>query len=772
MALPVLLSAGCAGHADWLEARAWPVRVNAPPKAFRAGAARVDMTPPVGYPTGGHGPAGSVSRGYWGRLYARAFYFEDTMGRKLVLVSCETFAIPRALHFEVARRVADLGLYREQIVLAATHTHQGPGNYMSVAAYNQFGSNKPGFDVALFNFLAVRISEAIRLARLNAEADRKIELVVHTGTVGDLLRNRAPLPFLLNPNREEIMKDLDQGTVSPCLRECGRRCPDSDGFDCEPPDGWDCQQGCPRLRALDRTITLLEVRQKGQSPWIGLLVFLAVHPTVLHHEAPFFSSDFTGVTVRSLERTLGGDKSLPVVAFFNGADGDVSARRRQRDLRDVLALARLFEADIRRVLKESQRLLAPPLGVDVRYVEADTSFERECDSASWPAVAIGRRPLFGASGFGGGEGDRTAVYDLGWKEGARTEPRSGQGPKLGAFDSRLLPDIKLTGLLAPRESFPRELPITWATIGSFAVATFPVEMTTAMAAEIRKKLGLKHGEAEIVGLANEYASYVTTPSEYAAQNYEGGSTIWGPQEGPYLGCVLEKLIHAEQGPPSRPPASDAWFDPGPLPSEPFGPEFCGDRRTAPDEELDHVLLDNLKRPHRKLPWFQWEEALEMRCHDFVTTNPVASTNDVHCTKAGSERDLPKVEILVEDGPHWNPFSTPAGAENDMGFGILTMLVDAADESGKVITCGGAAKGFVCDAVTSFVSGSQPYRRRWASFWITPMLEDRSGKRFRFEISTRFNGQRCSEPFTVDPDGVSEGRVPEFLPGASATSCPR
>jgi hypothetical protein len=209
-----------------------------------------------------------------------------------------------------------------------------------------------------------------------------------------------------------------------------------------------------------------------------------------------------------------------------------------------------------------------------------------------------------------------------------------------------------------------------------------------------------------------------------------------------------------------------------LPSEPFGPEFCGDRRTAPDEELDHVLLDNLKRPHRKLPWFQWEEALEMRCHDFVTTNPVASTNDVHCTKAGSERDLPKVEILVEDGPHWNPFSTPAGAENDMGFGILTMLVDAADESGKVITCGGAAKGFVCDAVTSFVSGSQPYRRRWASFWITPMLEDRSGKRFRFEISTRFNGQRCSEPFTVDPDGVSEGRVPEFLPGASATSCPR
>src|SRR6202162_5412329 len=45
------------------------------------GAARIDTTPPPGYPNGGDGPAASVARGYWTRLHARAFFFQDSGGR-------------------------------------------------------------------------------------------------------------------------------------------------------------------------------------------------------------------------------------------------------------------------------------------------------------------------------------------------------------------------------------------------------------------------------------------------------------------------------------------------------------------------------------------------------------------------------------------------------------------------------------------------------------------------------------------------------------------
>lgn len=38
----------------------------------------------------------------------------------------------------------------------------------------------------------------------------------------------------------------------------------------------------------------------------------------------------------------------------------------------------------------------------------------------------------------------------------------------------------------------------------------------------------------IAGLAYDYLQYVTTPQEYAQQSYEGGSTLFGPNEGPFI----------------------------------------------------------------------------------------------------------------------------------------------------------------------------------------------------------------------------------------------
>jgi neutral ceramidase len=103
------------------------------------------------------------------RLRARAFFFEDRAGHALALVSCDLFALPGGLHAKVAERIAakagkqglSVSLPPESLILAATHTHHSPGNYMTARVYNQFGSAYSGFSKPLFEFLADRIADAV-----------------------------------------------------------------------------------------------------------------------------------------------------------------------------------------------------------------------------------------------------------------------------------------------------------------------------------------------------------------------------------------------------------------------------------------------------------------------------------------------------------------------------------------------------------------------------------------------------------------------------------
>jgi hypothetical protein len=121
-----------------------------------AGAGLEEITPYAGIPLGGHGPGGRIARGTWMPLYARAFYFEDDQGQAVALVSCDLFAIPGALRAEVLRLVnkSKKRLEPGALILSATHTHHGPGNFLSADVYNAVGSPLPNFDYKLFSFLA------------------------------------------------------------------------------------------------------------------------------------------------------------------------------------------------------------------------------------------------------------------------------------------------------------------------------------------------------------------------------------------------------------------------------------------------------------------------------------------------------------------------------------------------------------------------------------------------------------------------------------------
>ena len=69
---------------------------------------------------------------------------------------------------------------------------------------------------------------------------------------------------------------------------------------------------------------------------------------------------------------------------------------------------------------------------------------------------------------------------------------------------------------------------------------------------LRSSDGDEHWEVIVTGLANGYAGYVTTPEEYAAQRYEGASTLYGQNTlGAYAQCLCELtkdvIIHSEGG---------------------------------------------------------------------------------------------------------------------------------------------------------------------------------------------------------------------------------
>lgn len=223
---------GCANYRFPLPAVT--LAAPAPPRdGFWAGADREELTPPPGFPNAGHGPPAAIARGYWSRLYARAFYFRDQQGHIAVLVSCDLFAMSRGLWQAVLKKVNDDGVYLppESLVLAATHTHHGPGGFMTASGYNVLASPAPGFDRELFRHLTDRIALAVETAGRHAV---RAQLALHQGSLS-IQRNRAIVPFFANPD----------AVTTAIMNDSGVQCPDNDNL-------------CARLKAVDNTLLSLE----------------------------------------------------------------------------------------------------------------------------------------------------------------------------------------------------------------------------------------------------------------------------------------------------------------------------------------------------------------------------------------------------------------------------------------------------------------------------------------------------------------------------------
>lgn len=94
---------------------------------WKAGAARVEITPTRPVWMAGYAARKKPSEGVLQPLYARAVALQDEKGDRAVLVSADLLGFPQAVSRRIAQRVRkEHRLPRERLVLNASHTHGGP----------------------------------------------------------------------------------------------------------------------------------------------------------------------------------------------------------------------------------------------------------------------------------------------------------------------------------------------------------------------------------------------------------------------------------------------------------------------------------------------------------------------------------------------------------------------------------------------------------------------------------------------------------------------
>lgn len=100
---------------------------GASPSIWKAGVARVVITPQEPMWMAGYGTRDKPAEGKLQDLYARALALESPAGERLVLVTTDLVGLPAVLTESVAGSLHDnYGLARAQIMFTSSHTHSGP----------------------------------------------------------------------------------------------------------------------------------------------------------------------------------------------------------------------------------------------------------------------------------------------------------------------------------------------------------------------------------------------------------------------------------------------------------------------------------------------------------------------------------------------------------------------------------------------------------------------------------------------------------------------
>ena len=235
------------------------------PSTLYAGAARVEITPPVGTPLAGYARRkGKPSQGVRDPLYVRALALSDGEDT-ILLISADLLIIPPTMVEKMVHRLSsELHLPRQAIILTATHTHSGAGAIAPGPLYRiVFGRYSPRIEAMVMD----RMSMAARQA----------------------LEQQQPVRWGIGM-REDFLEGLVENWMIP--------------------DG-----------TVDAGLRVFLVESLEGRPQ-AIVVNAAAHPTLLSSKQMRFSADYPGVLTQRVEAAYPG----VVCLFVNGAAGDLRPR--------------------------------------------------------------------------------------------------------------------------------------------------------------------------------------------------------------------------------------------------------------------------------------------------------------------------------------------------------------------------------------------------------------------------------------------------------------
>lgn len=261
---------------------------GAGPRALRAGAAKADITLPLGANNGGVILRGGPATRVHDPLHARCLVLDDGQ-TKIALVICDNLGIDREV-FDHARRLIhkETGIPGDNVLMAATHTHSGPSWH---------GRDDEDGDYP--NFLARRIADGVARAVRNLEPARIGWAVAREpNQVFNRRWRMKPGAALANP-----FGGMDQVRMNPPRGSA----------DLLEPAG-----------PTDPEIAFLSVQARSGRP-IALLANYSLH-YVGGTRPGDMSADYFAVFADRIQQLLGADRLDPpfVGMLCNGTSGDVN----------------------------------------------------------------------------------------------------------------------------------------------------------------------------------------------------------------------------------------------------------------------------------------------------------------------------------------------------------------------------------------------------------------------------------------------------------------
>ena len=244
---------------------------------LRAGAAHIDLVPPLGLPMIGYVRQEHGARGYGLPLEAGALVLESEGGR-IVLCGVDVVGTGGAGCDELVARVARAtGAESSGVLLNWSHTHLAP----PIGPLGVWSGVDDATRASADAYARVLADTVVSVCRLAAE---RLEpaAVVWGQAQADLAVNR----------RERTPGGPDGNTVL----------------------GWNPDE------LVDTQLTVLQARRSDESP-IATLVGYGCHPVTCSWDVLRYSADFPGPMRRLVRGAVGGD-----CIFFQGAGGNVLPR--------------------------------------------------------------------------------------------------------------------------------------------------------------------------------------------------------------------------------------------------------------------------------------------------------------------------------------------------------------------------------------------------------------------------------------------------------------